>query len=718
MLPRPTAWRAIVFALLVPSSVTVTACQLAGNGSSPAPASSTSPPGSSASSDAGTGPDAAAPLVDDGSCATDADCEHGEYCNQGQCQIQLCGAQAQSSVPPLGKHRLLEPLRDVLVVDDATSTLGAYDPANAAATGDSWSQGGKILAVAGGDFYGEPGEAIALAVQGHQGVTMIHGGASVGDVAVGFQPIGVAAGDVDADGIDELVALGAAGEIALCHPSTQACDAFSLKGETGIDVTAADVDGDGFAEPVFLVSDASSASTVVVWNVDSAKTGQPQTVAASTGATLMAIAAGDIAGTGVAALLGLEDGGWVDLVADHVHVYDASGATITESASVSVADDSTAFAAGVDDGGTRAGVLVLTKSNTVQVYSPDLVLGPTLSLGTTNATRVSLADIAGISPSVTLEGDAQLVAGRIVPTALLLYPPYSALHSDGTSTITVGNSQSQSQSVSDSVGVTASVGAGFEVDIPDVVKAGISDSIASSMTLTRTAQKTVTIQNDYSVQARPDMSGPDNAAVILSGACFDAYTYRLDDPQQQIGGNGKHVVMFVPVDAQQTVWSLKRYAALAQARGDLPTLHVPYAVGDPSAYPAQAQTLEGSAIPTQDVVLSGKDAYRASDVARVGWQLTTAEQQGTTQATQISDTALGHVSVGPLSIQGEVGGSLGTSYSVALGEEIYFGGSVPPIKDDLAANGYSFAPIVYRSHFTDSSGAPGGYYVVTYSVGP
>ena len=654
------------------------------------------------------------PLNDDGSCNEDTDCSHGETCDHGLCRIQLCAAPSYSSAPPLGPHRIFEPFRDLLAIDDSASALLAFDPASGAATGDSWTPGSRVLDAAGGDFYGERDEAIALAVDGSQNVTMVRQGALGNAIALGFQPIGVAAGDVDADGIDELIALGGNGEIAVCHPSKPSCDGFSLLGETGIDVTAADVDGDGYAEPVFLVNDANSASTVIVWNVDSMLTGQPQTIAASTGATLMKIAAGDLAGHGVAAVLGLEDGGWADLASDKLHVYDASGATITESSSMSVDVDATDLLAGVYDGGTRAGVLVLSDSNSVEVYSPDLTAGPTLPLGTSNATRLAMADFAGVSPAVTLQGAAQLVPGRLVPTAVLLYPPYSTQHSDGTSSILAGDSQWQSHSASDTVGLTASVGAGFEVDVPAVVKASVIDKVTTMVQTTHTTTAKVTIGDDYRVDARSDLSGPDNAAVILANGCYHAYTYVISDPDDRIGADGKSMALFVPVGGQTSLWSLKRYQKLAAVQSELPAIGVPYAVGDPSAYPALPQTLDGQPIPTSDLVLAGNHTYLTSDVARVGWQLTLSDEQATTQNTTVTVSAIGQVRLGTLVVQGEAGGTLGTAYSVSLGEQAYFGGWVPPIKDDVALYGYSFAPIVYRQQTADKTS---GYFVVTYVIG-
>jgi hypothetical protein len=67
------------------------------------------------------------------------------------------------------------------------------------------------------------------------------------------------------------------------------------------------------------------------------------------------------------------------------------------------------------------------------------------------------------------------------------------------------------------------------------------------------------------------------------------------------------------------------------------------------------------------------------------------------------------VSVGPLSVDTDVSGTLGVSYTIALGQEMYFGGTVPPVMN-LSADGYSFSPIVYEE--------PSGFYVVTYTVTP
>jgi hypothetical protein len=184
----------------------------------------------------------------------------------------------------------------------------------------------------------------------------------------------------------------------------------------------------------------------------------------------------------------------------------------------------------------------------------------------------------------------------------------------------------------------------------------------------------------------------------------------VSDPSNKIGADCTNVVLFVPVGGQTTLWSLKRYQALAASDTDLPSITVPVPVGDPTLYPASPQTLAGQPIPTGQLVLGGSHVYRTSDVGLVGWQLTSADQVTTTVSTSITTSAIGQVRLGTVVVYGETDGTLATQYSVSIGQAVCFGGWVPPIKDDLAANGYSFTPIVYAD--------PGGYFVVSYTVGP
>src|SRR5262249_28890257 len=140
------------------------------------------------------------------------------------------------------------------------------------------------------------------------------------NLSIGIWPKALAAGDIDADGLDELVALAEDGTIAICDVDEGSCSLSSLDGVQGLDVTVADVDGDGYAEPVFLVL-AGSEREIVVWNLDHDKTAQDEIIAWTfADADLKSIAAGDLDGDGAAEVVILHEGGWWDQADDTLHV--------------------------------------------------------------------------------------------------------------------------------------------------------------------------------------------------------------------------------------------------------------------------------------------------------------------------------------------------------------------------------------------------------------
>jgi len=710
-----------------------------GNATSPTPADSdddsgtdagptgtttTSPP-KGGGNDAGTDTGPTTPVSGSDTCTTNADCGHGEYCDTGVCKIQLCGpASSYSSTPPLGGYQIFSYYRDLVVVDDATASAAGYEPQSLTPrAGESWSAGGTaIVDVAGGNFFGASPEAVALAVSGQSSLTVVQGGTPT-SIALPFVPIAVAGGDVDGDGVDEVIALAATGDVAVCHATTGSCAVTSITVSDASlspkDIAVADVDGDGYAEPIILFN--GSGSAIVVWNVDYQMTQEPQTITTSVSETLSAIAAGDINGNGTADVFGLEYGGYLGLESGALHTFTLASAMLEETGSQDVSSDATDVFAGLTNGLTQATVYVLDTNNAVDVYLPSgtdtVALDHTTALGTSQATRLTLADASGNSPSGSLQGGPVLTAGLLEPTSLLVYPPFWWTHSQGTSRISVGSAQVNQTAASTTVGLQASLSIGFEASVPDVVSASLKTKVQASVQNTQTNTDSITVADTYYVDPTAGEVGPDNAAVALANACYHAYTYQIDDPAGLLGGNGTHMVLFVPVGGQTAIWSLTRYNGLAAAEGDLPVLQVPSSVGDATTYPSTLQTLEGQPIAPADLVLSVAQSYSTSDVAQVGWSLTMGTSVTNTMAATTTLSAISDVSVGPVDVTGQIDGITGTAYAVTIGSQASFGGWVPPVSDQ-SQYGFSFAPFVYREHYTDAKGNDAGLYVVNYTVGP
>ena len=248
-------------------------------------------------------------------CKQDSDCATGagEACINGLCQMKRCSDATHTSAAPFGQHRLLLSFRDVLV-GDVDNNVRGYEPVQSQlvhSQANEWlTEGSAIIDVAGGNFFGARPEVMAVAHDGASQVDVISPSGDIIEIDVGFTPVSIAAGDVDADGVDELLAIGSDGTGAVCHVKDMRCDPFAVTAEgatqTILDLAAGDVDGDGYEEPVVLV-DAGGSQLVVV-NLDADATTQKKLVRAAADATLSRIAAGDVDGTGVAQIVGLELG--------------------------------------------------------------------------------------------------------------------------------------------------------------------------------------------------------------------------------------------------------------------------------------------------------------------------------------------------------------------------------------------------------------------------
>ncbi|MSP24878.1 MAG: hypothetical protein EXR75_06865, partial [Myxococcales bacterium] len=227
-------------------------------------------------------------------CSANADCATGEICETGVCQMQRC-AQPYKSSAPMGQNRYfgtdgeLAIISDDMFIDAFESEGGGYL--------DSWDlKGAKVVDVTGGALTSERPHTIAVAIAGDSAV-LLNGPMGTGELDVGFVPIALASGDVNADGVDELVALSATGQIALCNVEANACATASLDGAVGKDIAIADVDADGYGEPVILL-DAGDTSEIIVWNTDAEKTGQEASRGWTVDFKVRALAAGDLEGKG------------------------------------------------------------------------------------------------------------------------------------------------------------------------------------------------------------------------------------------------------------------------------------------------------------------------------------------------------------------------------------------------------------------------------------
>jgi hypothetical protein len=654
-------------------------------------------------------------------CTTDEECGADEACENGVCQMRRCAGDYES-LAPLGQNHYFGTDGEIAVVSDQ-SFIDSFEATSGGYIDSLELEGEQVIDVAGGNLTGERPQGIVVALAGSSRVLVAQSG-SVRELDVGVVPAAIATGDVDADSLDELVAFGADGSIALCEVETSSCQHATIDGAAGRDAAVADVDGDGFAEPIFLF-DLGGQSEIIIWNPNAETTGQEASYGWQFNVAPRAMAAGDLDGDRVAEVVLLEDGGWWGWADDRVHLFSVTQEDFLGSQDVD--GETHDVAVGDRNSDDVAEVAILRQDHMLEVFtspSPG-TLSSTLVAPITvgdSADRLAMLDWDGDSASGKLVSGPELVTGSAVPTMVVMFPPYDASLSDGVSSLWVGNSMDSSESTSDTVSLSLGVMVGFGLETP-IFEAKVSASLERSISVTKTVSRSMSIGQRWSVEPNPEMLGFDYAGVVMSCGCYHRYRYETEDPADRIGGSGQIVEIFIPVGGQTLMWSSKRYNAAAAALGTMPPIDVPLRIGEPGSYPATPTTLSGEPIPQEDLVFPDVPAYPVSDVAATSFWLSASESETNEVAESIEMGVSG--SIGALGAEVEVSAGVGfsTGYAITVGSEATFSGDIPAIFDDPATpedeysvNRYNFTPHVYRHHYLDQQGEDAGYYVLTFSV--
>jgi hypothetical protein len=657
-------------------------------------------------------------------CSADADCLTGELCEAGVCQMARC-LDAYTSQAPLGAFRYLGVDGEIIFIGD-NHYVDGFEVADDGYIGSiDLTAEGAIVDLVGGNLNGQRPQGVATVISDSAEV-LLEQSDGLSTLDVGFVPSDVGAGDVDGDGLDELVALGRDGDIAICDVDTNSCTHAAVEGVKGRDVALGDVDGDGYDEVLLLLEDGSD-EMLLIYNVDAALTGQEASYGWGLSFDAKEIDAGDIYGRGSDVVVVKHEGGWAGNADDKLEVFDVSAEAFI--ASKSISSKTVDVTVGDRDGDERDEIVTLRDDHKFELFggnddlSLDYLGTASISVGS-SAQRVAFVDYDGDSPAGRLVEGPELVAGQAVPMAVMLFPPYPHDVAGGPlgASVELGQTETTDETLSDtvslSVGMTASFGAeafGFKAKVSAFLKQS-----ASQTTSTTTA---MSVGARYSAHADPDFFGRNYATVVMSCGCYHRYRYETDDPAGKLDGSGALAELMVPVGGQTQLWSSPRYNALAKATGTIPVIEVPTSIGDPGSYPATPTTLAGAAIAPDDMVFPNPPTFSSSDVGFVGFELSASESE--TNAVAQTTTVGMSAGIGAFGAGLDVDTSIGVTqgYSIRVGNRARFAGRVPPIPDDpntpedeFMLHRYTFTPLVYREHWTNAEGEDSGYYVLSYAV--
>lgn len=666
---------------------------------------------------------------DDISCEQNSDCQPGEQCGDGICQLARCGEEDDmASDAPMGNYAVLLRDKEMLVADGDASDGGFWVDGYALEAGSvsypgSWNAGSAaIVDVAGGNVLGSAPEHFVVANEGRSFLSVPEAGVSVD---VGGQPAAIATGDLDNDGTDEVAVVLQGGGLAICELSEPTgCELQDAAHGDPADVAIAELDGDDSPEVVVLL-EVGGQHVLEVWTPAAEADAPRRQAVLEEGADR--IASVDLDGDGKDEIAAFADDDWGFWAHASLRAFSLAGDEAMEVAFHEIHDSTVDIAVDdLDDDGkdeilalrsnAEIELLVGTEGGFESAYSTSLTVSR-------SPKRLGVADIDGDSIGGRLVEGPKLVTGPVIPTVVLEIPPYDAERSEGLPSLTVGRSETVGESLSDTVSLSLSVDVGVSADFFGVFEAGLSGRVSQTISRTHAEASRLTVGDRFSVTPDPDRADQSYGAVVVAAGCFHAYTYEVDDPNDAMGADGEEMVILVPVGGSTGLWSTTRYNAMAKALGTLPEIEIESSVGNPASYAAEPSKLDGSEIDEEDLVFTDVPELVVSDIGDVGYFLSAEESTTTTTASTVNVDVTASLGLGPFQFGATVGQGRGQAYSLTVGSNALFLGSVPPVpdvpetpEDEHADHAYAFSPVVYREHYDRGDGQDAGYFVVSHVV--
>ena len=671
------------------------------------------------------------------SCDNDDDCFVGETCISNTCQVERCAVDILGSRPPLGQgltflqeHEL--GLADVQAIG-GTFWLDAYHPQSGANAFDFSVEVGTSspIDVAGGNFDGSTLESYGLVTEGHV-LTIPSLDLELDTEA---RPIALASGDTDGDGLDEALVLTEDEKLLVCHVDEGLCDFWGVKDKGNlVDVAVADLDGDGFAEPVVLSHRQGNARLYAFRTASDVGPGPVDWFGVVGDDSITRISSGDVEGDFRVEIVALADGGCSQCSDSLVLIdpRDDGSWEVRYSSELDGVYDAIDMVAGDTDGDDRIEVATLTSepSVVIEVATDGTFLrSGSGSVGISlRPQRIAMADHDGDAPRARLAAGPERVQGKIIPLMAMVLPPYHRDYSDGVSSVSFGDSESLSETLSDTVSLGVGADIGTKPSFFGLFGIKLSAKVDRRVSTTTANTNSISVGSRYSLAAEPGRFGPNYGGVVIGWGCFDAYEYVVDDAADLLAdgdskANGEPIVVTVPVGGGEALYSSRRYNAMAGALA-LPLIDFDVSVGDPASYPSRPRALDGSPLGEEDLLFPSPDSYVVSDAGKVGWRNSVGKSESNSTKVSTSLGAAAGIEVFGVAVGGSTFDGWGNGYSLKVGSAAQFIGSLPPLPDDpstpedeYAAYGYSVTPWVYQHSYEDADGNEGAYWVMTYSVG-
>lgn len=668
-------------------------------------------------------------------CDSSGDCLTGEICSDGYCQVDRCGGDLANSVPPLGDSYYFSREDEIALADsekkDNTYYLDAFDPRDLTYDG-SYDLGNRApIDVAGGALWGARPQAIYAAAFKNSSTVEIAGSNDTLDLPI--MPVALAAGDMDLDGLDELIGVSSSGTIAICDADKNSCITYTMSDDVDvIDATAGDIDGDYYAEVIVLM-DIQGSRYLYTFNTDWEETEQEEVAASTVSNDVKKITAGDLDADGIAEIVAFRDGGYFDYWDDDLEVYLVDFPS--QSINMILSHETDGFSHGRDleiadsDGDGYGEIYLLENEARVVTYTfgtngklnDEGVVGYNPSI---DPNLVAVADHNGDAPIAELKGNVQSCQGNPVPLMLMVLPPYDEDFANGTSRVGFGNSTSTTESVEETVSLSIGVDIGYTASFGEIFKTKMSMTMGQRVSASVRNQTRMSVGTSYTLIADPGMYGPKYGGVVLSWGCFDGYKYKVDDPSNHLrGAHGENLVLTVPTGGGSSIWSTPRYNALAALSENLPEMDIPYRVGKVDTYPTSPEKLDGNTLKRKDMLFTDPPQLIASDVSRVSWNTSIVESQTNSANLSVDVGMNAGVSVAGVAVGMSQSIGWGSGYSITVGEEARFNGTIPPLPDDpstpedeYVSHAYGLRPYVYIQDYETADGEQVGFYVQTYTV--